>query len=326
MKRLTKTIALCMTLVFGSSMVFADVVDKSQPIDVTASVPSIGSTTLTVTVVGNINSFPLAGLTLAKPWIKSDGSIKIGYSSTKNAITTGIRLISKNSQLTADPTKPISNYLKEQLVDADYDGANDDKSYGGLIWKSADGKSDDFDLGTDGEDPSRRVTLAWQVYNDVKAGITVPSVTIGPDPVKGGTVVFDKTGDTTNPKDGTADVLDADTVGCWNSAWAYVSDINDDLFPSTVWNYTVGKEGPQYPMAIFGFSEGYNGFLTWHPMDTGGTAQKPNPRPADGEVMVYLAGRFANTNWGKEVTDKPKAYVLPAGDYRTKLYVELLYE
>lgn len=284
-------------------------VDIQRPVDIGALMPAVGSTTLDISLVGGDLSFDVAAVTIAAPWVRAAGYVRVQYSSTRNAAYVGVRIVSRNAEITE--TGDIAACVAPAMVDSDNDGANDDESYSGLLFRG------DLDAGTAGEDPSKRAALAWQVFVDPPAGITVPRVAVGPDPILGGTVIRDE-----------SDVTRADSVGSWNAAWAYLGDVDDDNFVDTVWNVAnpldPNDDGPSYSIIVSGFTGPDGGYLAQHPRSN----PAHDPRPADGDICVYLAGRFANTNWGIAAVPPPapRAYVLPGGNYDARLYVEMIYD
>lgn len=306
MNRLLKTIVTCFTVVclcpFGASA-WAVVDGVPYSVDVTATMISLGSTSLTVTPVDGGIAFNPAGATLAAPWVRSTGYVTVQYSSTRNVPYVGVRIVSKNGEL-VPVGQVIAGCVVPALVDSDNDGAYDDNSYSGMIFNA------DFDLGIAGEDPSKRAALAWQVFDAAQPLITVPSVTIGPDAVRGGSVISDN-----------SDVTSLASVGPWNAAWAYIGDTSDANFVDNVWDATT--EGPSYSIVVSGFSDADNGYLAQHPR----LNPANDPRAAvDNTIAVYLAARFANTNWGTTPASAPRAYLLPSGDYRARIYVEMIYD
>lgn len=310
MSKLLKIVVMGFTIASLCTPAWAVLDLSSDPIDVTATVPPLGSTTLTVTPQGGAIAFDVSTATLAAPWVRSAGYIQVQYSSTRNAPYVGVRIVSKNVEIVADAdtdgdrdTDDLVACVVPTLVDADNDGAIDENSYSGLIFAS------DLDAGTAGEDPSRRAVLAWQVFNEPPAAITVPSVTISPDPGRGGSVIYDND-----------DPADSASVGLWNTAWDYVADVNNDGFLNTVWDSATS--GPAYTIVASGFSGSDNGYLAQHPR----LNAAHDPRVADGDICIYLAARFANTNWGSTPTAAPRARLLPGGDYQTRLYVEMIYD
>lgn len=288
--------------------------------DIDVNMPSVGSGELIVTPTDGAISFTPGLATLASPWVKSDGYLKVNYTSTYNATYCGVRIV---SDISKHKDFPVGKTVVDCLVPAKTaDGKN---LYSGLIYKP------DLDDGTTDEDPSKRAPWAWQVFNGPQAGITVPASSVAPDPNLGGSVVSDYSGDIAVDAQGKTDGSTDDdvanyptTVGPWNAAWAYIGDKNDQGFQSSVWD--PASNGPTYPMIVSGVSADSSGYLTPHPVE--GTTKYTNPpaKAADGEIAVYLAAKFANTNWGKKVGDKPFAYVLSAGSYTTRLYVELIHE
>ena len=57
---------------------------------------------------------------------------------------------------------------------------------------------------------------------------------------------------------------------------------------------------------------------------TGGNADGSMVTLADGDLVLFIAARFAATNWGD--TAAPFPYALGAGSYSASLYVELIHE
>lgn len=281
-----------------------------ETIGIIVSMPSTGVGDVNVEIRNRTDDGIAAGLgfnagaaTLVAPWIASGQYLDVDYSATYNA-TWGVRIVTDNEDLEGDANDTI-----DTLVAADASADPGVQAlYSGLVTLAF-------------QDPSRRAALAWQVYAAPQGAITVPSSTIAPDPGLGGTVLLDKN----TPADA------PDSVGPWNAAWAYLADknnydyngdileaANDDNGDGVVGGPGDSVNDPTYCMVLVGPSGGGNGTLAPHPQKVDATG---NP---DG-IAIYLAARFANTNWGN-LGDAPTAYVLPAGAYSASLYIELVHE
>lgn len=305
MKRIFSCIAVVAVVVLACSYGYAtDPNPWSQ--DISVVMPSVGSGTLTVTVQGGTGiSFDPSSAALTDPWLVSPQYLRVQYSATYNSVNCGVRIVTDiASKLTLVGSETVANYM------APATSADGKSLYSGLIYQP------DLDLGVTGEDPSRRVVLAWQVYSNPPTGNrTKPKSTVVAN------VLTDYTAPTgTPPKSNFADADYAKTVGLWNSAWAYISDKSDQGFPSGVWDYA--SSGVTYPIIVSGIRDTSYGNLSQHPVESVDASTNPIARPADGDIAVYLAARFANTNYGST----PFAYMLPAGTYTNKLYVEMLHE
>lgn len=292
MNRFFKVTALVMT--FGliiSSPVFAD---TTWFTDVSVDILPSGEGSLTVTIMNGASiGFPAASATLANPWVASSQYLRVQYSATYNS-TWGVRIVTDNKELVGGDISKIGPAYD--------DAAKTKTSYSGLL------NNAELSKPAASQDTSKRAAWAWQVYaNPLGDPLTVPSSTVA---VKNsGTELLDKQTPEAN----------ADSVGKWNSAWAYIADKSNNTFNSAILEDGDGDgtvDDLTYAMVLVGPSGGGGGALAQHPqkaIDAG-----------DGDIAMYLASRFANTNWGD--VNKPFAYVLSAGSYKAKLYLELIHE
>lgn len=288
-------------LVFAISLaavvpVRAEVRDDFEAITVSVSIA--GSTSFTVETHNrsddaNVDplalNFSTAGIALppaGSPWVLSDQYIRIVYSS--NYGVWGVRVVTDNEDLEGD-ANDIVERIEGAPTGAGPDGiwgnADDILSFGGLVI-------------LDDEDPSHRAPWAWQVFTGTQAVVTPTTSVIGADGA----------------------LADGPTVGDWNDNWAYIGDKNDSgytgdiLFDAPPPDLDVLVDDPTYPMVVVG-SGGSGGTLAPHPEGAS--------RAGDGDIVVYIATRFANTNYGGAT---PVPFLLPAGTYNASLYIELVHE
>lgn len=327
MNRLFKIVAL--VLAFGLAMptcVWADPIPgASAGISVGATMTLMGSGTISVTPTARpfpaaVEAFTFDTSTVTSvtnSWVQASVPLRVNYTANSNGTYVGIRIVSKNGEL--DPTGAVNigrtavGRIAPGKANLDSDAVLEN-IYSGLIF------SVDLDAGTTGEDPSRRGILAWQVYDTAPALITRPAaLTSSPPAPRIGTMVYDKS---TPTSAGDTVAVDGAT---WNAAWAYISDVDDEDFNNRIVTGTTatGDLIFGYPIVASGVS-GSTAVLSQHP-------QSASPRVStDGEIFIYIAARFANTNWGMVDTDPVRAIILPATpmgtSYTTRLYVELLHE
>ena len=286
--------------------------DQQQTIPISTTIT--GSTSLTVsylkTADGSASAISglefdptaVAAVTTSAPWVVSKECLLVTYSSN---YAWGIRIVTNNIELTAstDPvTDPISNYIAGNTISAGPDGlygtADDVKSYSGLIAAS------DLDSGITGEDPTARAALAWQVDDEWST-----------DPV-------DYAPTSSLVALGTGHFINDTNVGdVWApnfDDWNYISDKSDNGFSENI--YTPGTTDLTYPIVAVG-SAGSNGSLV---PATGGNTTGNMPSITDNDIVIYIAAKFASTNWATPTAPVP--YVLSPDTYSAKLYVELIHE
>lgn len=322
MKRLFKFVAL--VLAFGLAMPtcgWADPLPLSVGTGATATMDLMGDGTLTVTPVGAI-TFTTSGVTFPSaspiyssgPWVAANGHLSVVYNVNSNGTYVGIRIVTKNGELNPDgtfsppPHRSAAGRIVPSLENIDTDPALE-SIYGGLILSA------DLDGDTTSEDPSKRAKLAWQVHDTEPGAITVPASTLAPaGGGRTGTVLLDK-----NTPAADSNSI-AGTPASWNAAWAYISDVDDEGFPISLWA-PGPPAGASYPVVALGLA-GRSGVLAQHPQSALARVS------SDGEIFIYLAARFVNTDWGPAgSTDPVRTYILPGGtSYRTRIYIELLHE
>lgn len=316
MSKLFKILSLIFALTLMTSQVFAaTTTGASVPITVSVTMPASGTGTLAATIRNRSDNATAASLaftagsaTLSAPWVASSQYLDVVYSATYNA-TWGVRIVTDNEDLEADTNNTI-----DSIAAAYDDTAKTQTNYGGLLNTAEIAKA------VASQDPSKRATLAWQVYASTTTSITAPTSTV--TTTTGGNYLADKNATATN-------YTQADTIGGtaegWRAAWAYIVDRNNSTFKDDILEAASPNPGPvddlTYPMVVVGASGGGNGSLGQHPSATGSPV-----RPGDTTgIAVYLAARFANTNWGAAAAN-PFAYVLPAGTYSASMYIELIHE
>lgn len=273
------------------------------------SVTIAGSTSMTVsyletatgaTVTGTL-IFNTSSVTTSTPWAVADQCLLVTYSSN---YAWGLRIVTNNIELTAstDPiTDPISNYIGGNRIGAGSDGtwgtADDVMAYSGLVAAS------DLDLVASDEDPTARASLAWQAYDewaDYDSSYAPTS-----------SVVADRSGY----------IIDDTNVGdAWVAFddWHYIGDKSDDGFSEEI--YSGSTTNLTYPIVACG-SAGSNGSLV---PATGGNPDGTMVALADNDIVIFIASRFASTNYEDPTTPVP--YVLEPDTYTTSLYLELIHE
>lgn len=318
MSKLFKLVALCTAGIFlFSGTPYAEVVDLFVPIRIGATVPVIeGAGTLTVEshnvsdndlVLPLALNFDTAGIGLppaGQPWVLSSQYLVIDYGMTaNNYVAWGVRIVTDNEDLEGDANNVIDSIAGSPIAgNADVDGDGD-------IWGDADDDLSYAGLVVVGEaDPARRAAWAWQAYPAVQPAVTAPTSAIGAD----GALVdvgFDAPADS------------------WDDPWVYIADKNDldgngdgvngfigDLFRDL--DADGADDDITYSMVLVS-SATRNGTLAPHP-DVAPRADDDN------EIVVYIAGRFANTDYSDPANPAP--IVLPVLSYGASLYVELVHE
>lgn len=139
-------------------------------------------------------------------------------------------------------------------------------------------------------DPNSRATLAWQVYRYNDPYYPVPALNPSPPPT----------------------VLNDGTVGGGpTDDWAYIADSGDTGYVLDPVN--------NYFWVIYG-SGGFS-LLAQHPVVYRDANGNIKPKPGGGDCIVYVGARFGRRA-SDGVTDLG---VLPAGDYNTRIYLELIH-
>jgi len=198
---------------------------------------------------------------------------------------------------------PITDYV------AGNDSGGGSLSYSGLL---SVGDIQDVAAGTktiDDLDPGNRAVIAWQAYDSYAAADLVnysPVSSLTPQ--------------------GTGSYIEDDNVGdCWVAFddWHYIGDKSDDSFVDEIFNDADGdgeEDDMVYSIVAIG-APGSDGSLV---PATGGNVDGSMVSLADGDMVIFMASRFASTNWGDP--NNPQAYLLEPDTYTTSLYIELIHE
>lgn len=306
MKRFYAIVVLA--LVFGLAPVLpvlAEVIDAPiPPAPITVTVGISGSTSLAVTTCNisddaaigpalNFSGIGGRGLPPAgNPWVVSDQYIRIQYSS--NYGSWGIRIVTDNEDLEGDANDTIDSIAGS---DIDPSPAVTTLAYSGLLSLS------EIRRPIASQDPSKRAPWAWQVFGSTRPAVTSPTSLIG----------------------ASGALADGTTIGDWDDDWIYIADKNDEGYTGDILvdaDSDGQRDDLNYGMIVVGSGPGGGG-MAQHPAAAG----SPHPRrPGDGDIAVYIAARFANTNWGDPAAPTPTPYLLGADDYSATLYVELVHE
>lgn len=249
--------------------------------------------------------------TIENPWVWSRQYISVEYSSDE--AVWGIRIVTDNNNdvdmggpvypkplnigTDRDPVTPgVQNewewerlgLTRYQYAGGEWQTGDDSVSFGGLINP------------TTKNNPDARADLAWEVFAD-----PVPA----PNPVY---------------KDWRGNW---NVSGEWNADWAYVVD------RSNKWNgarsvplpdangvfYYPDIEAVRYELAAWGSPVP---FLAQHPV-VSGSREWPDPKyleEGDRNFAIYIAACFGISRSGNFVR------LLPAGNYRTRIYLELIHD
>ena len=286
------------------------------------------------------------------PWVVSDQYLKIEFDSTESRW--GLRIITDNvTDLQADYDGAVE-YFTDVGEDTDGDGeeygdSDDLDLYSGAVYITDPDEDGTADTITD--NPYYRVPLAWQVYDeDERTSIIAPAVS-------------DSDGDGFYEEDNVSGSwCESSYVYREQGDWAYVGDFGDtDCAGDEVsWNLgDVDGDGVDdyefnYNLIAWGYGTGSRN-LSHHPHNYEFTVSgwPPVPIPelvsrditdnddadedGDGfawddgwDIYVYLAGRFWNTHYfdrdGDGIYETAVEFQVPAGEYKTKIYIELFHE
>jgi len=286
-KILRAIVAVVMVLpmvTFGSSAFAASV--NSVPITVTISFTTTGSNSLTVT--NELTGFSVDYSTLSKDeaWVVAGGDIKLAVTTTIPSPTWGVRICTKNSELTTDYTGPLS---AAELSPGVY-------SYGGLILVKADGTATGT---TDGlldlsQNPADRASLAWQISNSSTGASAVPTQA-------------------------------SFAGGSWDAPWGYVVDTSNTGY-SYVDQAWASATVLNYDITCYGSSLGTAGLAshpdtTFPAMSGSGTSA--DPYVAYVYLAARFANSYWNLVGSTYVE---VVSFLPVGTYDARLYVEMFTE
>lgn len=281
------------------------------------------------------DSDSVEGAAQTSPWVLADQYLWIEFECHRDGYW-GLRLVTDNTSDIVDEDGDIPiGYVYE---DNDTTDTSDDlEAYGGLIRVTVD---DSGNIVNVTDDPFQRVILAWQVYYQDWVDVWILNFprTINPPDVE----PFER-------DDGTIIYTDSNIAAEWyqdeddGGAWAYLGDKNDDGYPgdSVYWQIYNSETGDSddvynYNMIACGMGDGYAD-IARHPGYTGNLQDYDDEdKDGDGEtdddwdIFVYLAGRFWNTAYldtdNDDTYETAVDFRLPAGTYKTTLYVELFYE
>ncbi len=299
--------------------IMADIDQSSGAISISTIIT--GSTSLSIsyleTATGAVGtgalSFDLSGLDLSDGstlWAVADECFLVDYSSN---YSWGIRIITDNDDVVdamAGSDVAISDYVAANMLALDGDGVYDDASYSGMLSGGDIQDVIDGTLTTADLDPTNRATIAWMADSEWSTDYqsVLPVSTFAAD----GSIEDDNVGDCW-------DITDVDQ-------WAYIGDKNDDSFNDEI--YTGSTTSLEYSIVATG-AAGANGSLvpfTPAQADSDGDSytDMEDLSADDGDIVIYLASRFAATNWGDPTTPFP--YLLEPDTYTTSLYIELIHE
>lgn len=267
-----------------------------------------------------------AGATNSGPWVLADYFLWIEFESHHSSSYWGLRVITDNDDLIGTSGDRIRPFY-------DTDG---NRYYGGMINVELD-SSENVTSITD--NPYNRVTLAWQVFNENEITIfkswlwsfTLPRYIFIDSP-------------SVADSDGDGFYEDADVATDWyqdnddGGSWAFLGDKRDTAYPSDEVLWMSGSDYVvNYGAIAWGLGDSAVAYAS-HPgtETTDISDDDTDDKDGDGEtdddwdLYVYLAGRFYNTSYADEDNDgtyeKDEYFMVPAGEYKGSMYVELFYE
>lgn len=314
-------LAMVIQLVFMPA-IRAEVIDTSRDVGVSADVPHVLNLEINLVSIDTGLDLPetsgitfrnVATVSTTDPWRPAEQYIRVRYNS--NYALWGVRILTDNVRfLGVQITDPAATtYMageKISIISGTPPVTREYYAYSGLI-----GPGPTATTLTTRSDPSRRAALAWQVYEDplpVRTYPTVPTVTLtAPDAPRTGLYIRDN------------------GVGSYGSAWTYIYDKTfrnadagrTDAFDGRIYTGMFGTRRTYNDnLIVFGGPGNGPGTLGSHPV---------SDRTGDDDrngIAVYLAARFANTNWGSSDTDIVRPFALPTDRYTTIIYVELVHE
>lgn len=246
-------------------------------------------------------------------WRVAGEYLDVEYSS--NYGSWGVRIVGDNAALLNSIISPnevqytndeANAYFAGLEMDIDpVDGVADTLGYAGLVRTDVDDIND-----CAWANPSNRVALGYTVQVDPSGLGVSPAVPT-----------------CTETDDGDGDYyLEDVSIGGYGELWGYIGDktlyaVGDaggtNIFDNSIFLYNDGNNNIYNDnLVVFGGGQG------------GGSISSHNPladyTDGDSDIAVYLAGRFANTDW--DDPDVPFIFALGAGDWGTRLMVELMNE
>lgn len=297
---------------------FATVVEETATLSAVYSLPKAASLAIEIrtisqnNIVGSLtfNGFNLPNFGVNNPWVVADQYVRIIYSC--NYPSWGIRVVTDN-EINIGGIEPKWDKGKDGgwgKVNFDDDGngiiddwpehgtpgTDDNAYYGGLI--NMDKKNNS----------TIKADLAWQIYPNFLGNGVIPNA---PDKDDAGVKPV-------NPEDG------------WKTNWAYIVDRSNTGYTSQIITDYIEKEVNgeiqilavyNYNIAIFG--GGAKNGLAQHPPN----GEPPSEKSGDGDVAMYICSRFCSKDYLADPNNPNGVdFVLPKGNYKTTIYIEIDFE
>lgn len=264
--------------------------------------------TLSVSIL-NWNGTPAAGIifpggdaTVEEPWVHSPQFLRVVFSTDE--LSWGVRIVTFNEVNIGEVyPKPLNKgpdnqweweklgLTGYQYVGGQWQTGDDSVSFEGLI-----------DPATK-DNPDFRAALAWQVFKD-----PVPE----PDAIYKHPLFGWNVG--SNPVN-------------WNGTWIYPREWANIVDGSNKWNGESVLGGvfypppaPQYSLKYEIVANGNSNIISFLAQYPPMQLTNPDPRSGDCDIAVYFAACFGIMENGQFVG------LLPAGNYKTFLYVQLIHE
>ena len=309
--------------------------DEQEAIPVSVTIDGVTSLTVNYlwTATGTTAASPLSfdqadidGVTLADPWVVAEKCLEITYESN---YFWGLRIVSDNwlwvQDVVADAGEVLLPGIDDYILYDELRYGNPLAiyySYSGLLSEEYVNDAMDGNDPATNQDPSRKAILAWMVQDEHPG--------TAPTDLPTSTVVPHQNGE----------MLRNNNVGeCWDidplddhDSWGYISDKNDvdELFQLVFLDaiYIDPQLGTlTYPMVAMGFPGSDGNLVPFAPLNDvqdDGNGNTEMIELTNNDFIMYVAGRFASTNWNDQ--NEPIPYILTPDTYEAYLYVELIHE
>lgn len=254
--------------------------------------------------------------TETSPWVLADQYLNIEFDCDYDLGYWGLKIITDN------PNDIIVDSNGDGIAEDGPVGVDDGAGnmfYGGIIKVTLDTFGN---ISAVTDDPAYRINICWQVYDEddiaTLTAVTVPAAS-------------DTDGDGVYTDDNVSTVW-------YTGEWAYIGDRGDSGYAGDA---VLWVDNEYYVLNYNAIAYGAGRILrslTPHPdiTDRGITDDDLIDEDGDGDVYddgwdiyVFIAGRFWNTGYYDYDGDgiyTASYFQMPAGEYRTNMYLELFYE